>query len=72
MEGASKMVKMVMVMVVIMLVLEVQTGESVIGILMNPCYEDRCVKACKNILGSKYMSASCATNASGQICYCFG
>nr|KYP49692.1 hypothetical protein KK1_028560 [Cajanus cajan] len=60
------------VTVVAMLVLMPQPAECVFGIPLNPCTLPECTARCKEILGPKFMSASCTTTSKGQICFCFG
>ncbi|RDX58489.1 hypothetical protein CR513_62193, partial [Mucuna pruriens] len=68
----KKLGVMLVVAVVIMLALVPQPAECVFGIPLNPCTLAECTDRCKEILKGNFMSASCTTTSTGQICLCFG
>ncbi|KAJ1417885.1 hypothetical protein SESBI_16351 [Sesbania bispinosa] len=66
----QKLAVMLIVTVVAMLVMELQTAEGAFAIPLNPCTLPECIAKCKNILGPKFLSASCTNNAT--LCICLG
>lgn len=60
---------MIMAVVGLIFIENIQTADAVFGIVMNPCDNDKCIEACKNILKEKFQSASCFQR---KLCNCFG
>ncbi|GFZ17351.1 hypothetical protein Acr_26g0006210 [Actinidia rufa] len=71
-SGQKCALAVVVTMVLWLLVLYPQTGESAFGIQLKPCTLSQCVAECKKTLQEKYLSATCATGSEGKFCICLG
>ena len=71
---AEKLAKILtVILVVTVMAMEAQPVDSAFAIAMDPCTLPECIAKCKNILGQKFMSASCVKNGSkGALCICLG